>query len=232
VLLVLLNSFLFSQNQSYADPMTFFVDEQRTSRESEDIKEILNYSNFIIHLKIDQLYHTYKQKEFDFLINSNDKNALMLSLILIIPDTDFYDNDRALSILERYVIKNQNSRDNTRNLAILISSLIHRMQNEAMDNKGKVKEITSEKNQVLADLETAKKEMKVLQEFKKKYEDSKKEITSKSTQFLEQQKKIDALQKELKAEKKKVSELHEKIEQIKMIEEILKNRKDKKGPET
>lgn len=106
------------------------------------------------------------------------------------------------------------------------------MQNEAMDNKGKVKEITSEKNQVLADLETAKKEMKVLQEFKKKYEDSKKEITSKSTQFLEQQKKIDALQKELKAEKKKVSELHEKIEQIKMIEEILKNRKDKKGPET
>jgi predicted RNase H-like nuclease (RuvC/YqgF family) len=84
----------------------------------------------------------------------------------------------------------------------------------------------------LADLDTAKKEIKGLQEFKKRYEDSKKDIASKGTQVLEQQKKIDTLQKELKAEKKKVLELNEKIEQIKMIEEILKNRKDRKGPET
>jgi hypothetical protein len=232
LLIALFNDFIAHPQQSHADPMIFFVDEQQKSQENEDIKEILNYSNFVIHLQRDQLYYTYKQKEFDFLINPSDKNALMLSLILIIPDTDFYDNARALSILESYILSNKNAHDDTRSFAILISSLIYRIQNVSIDKRDKIKEITSEKMQILADLDTAKKEIKVLQEFKKKYEDSKKDIALKGTQVLEQQKKIDVLQNELKAEKKKVLELNEKIEQIKMIEEILKNRKDKKGPET
>lgn len=174
------------------------------------IAEILRYFHDKESLPQEELLYLYAQEEEQFLKKNNDQSALVLALLLTLPQTEFQDISRAMTLLNAYLSEDKHPKS-LRNFASLLSYMVSKKKNQEA-----LYEIARKK---LHDTHKERNEKEIM------YKKAKQELKDQESLYKK-------LYKELDEEKKTVEDLRQQIEQIKTIEKNINERKQDKSPET
>ena len=184
----------------------------------ESVEEALNYYEEIKAMSNIEIKNEYENKEYLYINAKDKKNTLKYVLLMISPNSEFYNSHRAAYILDEMITRSGNGKGTYRNFAILMRDVITEIN----------------KKDLLYD-ETNKKLNNIISE-KQERDFTYQEINKKIDSIMVEHEKKDNLNKKLNEEiniqKQAVERLQKKIEELKAIEKSINERKISKEPKT
>ena len=182
------------------------------------VVEILQYFQFVEQLSAQDLHRQYVMQEERYKLKQNDKNRVMLALLLTIPKTQFHDTSRAVKILSTSAALHP---DNDMSLKKLSSLLLH-LLSEQKNQEARYAEIREQLNNTIEE-----KNDKELQ-----YKKTSQRLSAMLSKIKRQEVLNNQLGQKLGKERARVETLQRKIEQLKLIEKSITDRKSHKEPTT
>jgi hypothetical protein len=90
----------------------------------ESVEEALNYYEEIKAMSNIEIKNEYENKEHLYINEKDKKNTLEYVLLMISPNSEFYNSHRAAYILNEMITRSTNDKGTYRNFAILIRDVI------------------------------------------------------------------------------------------------------------
>jgi type I site-specific restriction-modification system R (restriction) subunit len=181
-------------------------------------EKLLKYFIDAKQLDPKDLNREYKKAQQAYLKNKNYINTIRLALLLILPDSDFENEHRAIDILEESIQSLPKKEESLRNFATLLIYII--------DNHLKKEILYEITNKKIDDIIEEKRKQEILYN----------EIIKKLNDLIEERKRQDILYKKIHSEltekEQIIEKLQKKIEELKAIEKSLNKRKNVKAPTT
>jgi hypothetical protein len=183
-----------------------------------NIDNLLTYLYDIRTFSSERLREEYEKVQRQYSANSNYYNAIRLSLVLILPNSDFHDTVRAINTLEKVSQEQQENNESIVKLAFLLKYFINENRNSEL-----LYEITN-------------KQLDRVIEENRKQEMLYKKISSNLNKIKKEKKQQNALYKklykQLNEKEQTVEKLQKTIEDLKAIERSINKRKNVKAPST
>jgi hypothetical protein len=188
-----------------------------TPAEPPSVSRVLQYYHNAKALTPDELTELYAQEEARVGNADDPERPLRVALLLTLQGTVFHDSDRAASLLQDYSQQADNDGD-LRTLAFLLLSTLSEAQRQVTryeQTKHELDGVIKEKSLLQHRYEWASKRLARIQDERNRHEEDYQKINE-----------------ALRQEKETVENLRKQIEQLKIIEQMLNERKLKKTPAT
>ena len=182
------------------------------------VVEILRYFQFVQQLPAQELQRQYVIQEDKYNREQNDKNRVMLALLLTIPQTEFHDTSRAVDILSGSPALRPHPETSVQNL----SSLLLHFLAEQKDQEARYAQVRKQLNSVLAENKAKERQ----------YKKTSQQLSAMLAKIKQQELLNNQLGEKLGKERARVEALQRKIEQLKLIEKSITDRKNPKEPAT
>jgi hypothetical protein len=188
-----------------------------TPSEPQSVSRVLQYYHNAKILASDELHELYTQEEAHMGEADDPERTLRVALLLTLQGTAFHDNERAATLLQDYT-QREDSNSDLRALAFLLLGTLSETQRQVtryQEAKLELDGVLKEKSQLFQRYEWAKKRLARIQSEHSKYEEHYQRVSE-----------------ALRQEKETGENLRKQIEQLKVIEKMLNERKPKKTPAT
>lgn len=182
------------------------------------VVEILRYFQFVQQLSAQDLHRQYVIQEDRYNLERNDKNRVMLAILLTIPKTEFHDTSRAVEILSASAVLRPDSDTSVENL----SSLLLHLLSEQKDQEARYTLVRKQLNSAIEEHN----------EKERQYKKASQRLNAMLAKIKDQEALNNQLDEALGKERARVETLQRKIEQLKLIEKSITDRKNVKEPTT
>ncbi len=188
------------------------------AQDTLQVVEILRYFQSVQQLSAQELHRQYVIQNDRYALQQNEKNRIMLALLLTIPQTKFHDTSRAVEILSASPASRPHDDKSLQKLSSLLVHLLAAQKDQEAHYTAARKQLQSvieEKN-----------------EKERRYQQTSQRLSAMLSKIKRQETLNDQLGQELGKERARVETLQQKIEQLKLIEKSITDRKNHKEPTT
>lgn len=130
---------------------------------NDSLLAMLRYSRFINGLPREQLEAEFKRINDAYFLRPNDRSGLKRAMLLVMPDTSFYDLYQAKQAFSDVLTSSDNAIPAFKEFAEFMLSVIH-SQEEAIQQKAKLQEQLAQETQVRKKIEEKLEALKTLEE--------------------------------------------------------------------
>jgi len=130
---------------------------------NDSLLAILRYSRFINGLPKEQLEQEFKRMNDAYFLRPNDRSGLKRAMLLLVPDTGFYDLYQAKQAFTDIITSSDNTVPAFKEFAEFMLSAI-RSQEEAIKQNAKLQEQLAQETQVRKKIEEKLEALKTLEE--------------------------------------------------------------------